>query len=299
MKEVSLFKDTYMKAKIMCRKLEFPMKFFCHNQSANLTIMVSYDSVPSSNYYHEKYFTNKFFLTGGLDPDNVSYVAIMIVSHSTINTRIGCAFKGLKQQFDPFRRKIKSPSFDISNKRKLVNHGIDYDSFIDFKLDISSSRINGWSEIPQDIVRKNVKEVRSLKVGDWSKKKYEKMMEKFLDRRVKTAEANRRRDFNERRRVFILRNGKSRNQRCKERREYETRVAIEYFQQFAILSSWVHFVKKIKVIQGIWDMLVERKRIIGSLKKCDFVSRFFGKCYPRIKRGKRSATMGGLRRTKR
>lgn len=297
MKEVSLFKDTYIKAKIPCKTLDFPMKFVCHNQSANLTIMVSYDSIPSSNYHHEKYFTNKFYLAGGLNPDNVTYVAIMIVSHSSINTRIGCCFKGIKQEFDPFRRKIKSPSFNYPTKHRVIRDGIDYDSFMNIKLDISPGRISSWDEVPQTIVRRNVKDVRSLKVGEWNKRKYGNMMQKLLEKRVRTAEINMRRNEKERGRVYMLRNQKSRNERCRERRELRTRIALEYFHQFALHTSWVHFVKKVMVIQEIWNMLQDKKRIISSLKKCDFLSKFFGKYYPLLKKGKKSAIMGGLKRS--
>lgn len=76
-------------------------------------------------------------------------------------------------------------------------------------------------------------------------------------------------------------------------------MGVEYFLRFAIMNVWIKMFKKIEVLKVLRNVVKVRRRIEGSLKKCDFLSIVFGKVIPKLKQGKKTSDLGCLIRSKR
>lgn len=291
-------KDTYIKLKINCEKLEFPMKFICQNQRASITVMIAYNDIPSSAYYDEKHFENKFFIFGGRAPDNVKTLGIMFVSHEILSTRVGVAFKGIKQKYDPFRQKIPFPQFDIPLTNQVLRNGIDYEKMMDVRLNISKAKMSLWEDNPQDIVKKNISELSKLKCGEWSRIKYQKLLDIGIKERRKAEIVKEKKEIQEEEEREKLKKMKSRRERCKEKRIMETTASLAYFLRVAVWRVWIEFFKKIEVFNVLIRVVRTKRRIEGSKKLCDLVSIIFGKVIPRLKRGRKSSGLGCLIRSR-
>lgn len=99
LRKVRLKKGSYVKAVINCAALCFPMKFFCQDKRANLTVFVGYNFIPGTLKFDlEIEDETSFFLDGGKRPHRVRRVGFMIVANEDLNSDMGCAFRRKKQR---------------------------------------------------------------------------------------------------------------------------------------------------------------------------------------------------------
>lgn len=66
-----------------------------------------------------------------------------------------------------------------------MRDGIDYEKMMDIRLNISRAKMNSWDETPQDKVKRNIRDMNNLSVGDWSRRKYGNLMDHVISQNVR------------------------------------------------------------------------------------------------------------------
>jgi hypothetical protein len=127
---VEMPKDSFVKGKIGCAKFDFPMRFLCLDKRADIDVLIGYDFVPTASEFDEKHFKKNFYIQGKKNVD-FTYVGIMVIAHTSMNSKIGCAFNYLKAR--RLKNRPDIPKFQ-NGIRAEIEKGIDYDGVLDFSL---------------------------------------------------------------------------------------------------------------------------------------------------------------------
>lgn len=134
------------------------MRFLCLDSNAHLEIYFAYDRIPTSKDHDEVSYKKNVYIKGGVNPENVRFVGITVVSKKIMLSQLGCAFNRLKkirlvdferlknlkgELFKVKRKKTYADKvfekFELMEKNKMKhkrslrnNKGINYSKFIKF-----------------------------------------------------------------------------------------------------------------------------------------------------------------------
>lgn len=239
--------------------------------------------------------------------DKIKYIGFLFISKGgSTNSYVGCAFKGLKK-FNKGPKEVRKRYKEIEQRlsSNVLKHGIDYEYFLEEK---KKKKKKNKAKLIEPL-RTRSKQQRKRNVNKFMVQKFSTPRE-YNRRKILKIKESVKRD-SERRYIVnqkkeelyegkmkALRNRKSRNQICKEKKFERITNNLQGMKKKCDQLIWVKFIKTILLIDKFKTGIAVYRYKVEKRKKMERVSFIMFKFIRPMKKAKKSKMEGDIMRVK-
>lgn len=304
---LTLMQEEHASGRMECSDLKFPMKFFSLSERENLVVYLDFNKIPSIKEHFMRRQRKEFFVE--IDEKKLEkvkgklrYIGFLFISKGgSTDSYIGCAFKGFKK-FNKNARQLRARKKEVMKryKQNVLKYGIDYSYFLEDEEKKKKKNRKNLKDIGLEKVKKNKKVFveKFSSPDEYNRKKIMKYKDGVRKEMEKISIVNKRKKYIYEEKMHELRNRKSRNQLCKEKKLLKIAGLLEDSVKRCHQEIWLKFIFSVMLIKKFKNGIKEYRVKVERRKRMEKINMIMLKFILPLKRAKKPKRDGDLMRVK-
>lgn len=271
---------------VSCGNLSFPAKFKLSNQKMDFEILIKFNKMISIENFDKKYLKNEFLIQNSKLTKNCKRVYFLVKSIYEGKSKIGIAFKGSVISEKESSKKLKL--YKNTTAQRVLKHGINYEYFLDIKLDIDLKKITKKKNLPK--VEENKFLTKNPEFYNLKKKLKIKKNNDRIKINTERVRSRKRKIYDKKMNNIELQS--TRNTKLKIKKFYELENILKKMKKKMILISWAKFLKTIDCLSEFYSILKIYKEKVARKRKLQRISIIMTKFILPMRREKKTKNEG-------